>query len=443
MGGLIDLDPLTAPDLAAEKLLHLVTGKREENQFALRCGQPYVARLQPNSVLPSPIKKQLQFSADGLYLITGGLGGLGLQVAQWLAQLGARHLVLLSRSPASDVAQEVIHTLEISGVRVTVAQVDVASREQLADLLANCENSLPPLRGIFHLAGVLDDALLMQQDWNRFTNVRKSKVEGSWNLHTLTQHLSLDFFVLFSSAASVWTMPGQGNYAAANAFLDALAHYRHQLGQPALSINWGLWNNLGFTATAYGKQVQSRLDQLGIKGIEIQQGLTILEFLLLQNYVQIGVVSVDWQKLFQRQKTFAQSPLLKQLVDQYQSTNSAQEKDREDLILSLKTAAVDERKQISLDYLISQVTQILQWGTAPLPSSKQSLLELGLDSLMALELKNRIRDELGLDIPVETLIDGSTLQQIAQIVSESLISAQVISSTSRPREDIEIEEIVL
>ncbi len=175
--------------------------------------------------------------SDGTYLITGGLGDLGLLVAKLLAAKGAKHLVLVGRNQPTSVVIEHLKA-QFADINVLVAQVDIASNAQLAQVLTDIE-SLPPLRGVFHAAGILDDGILQQQTWERFEKVLAPKVQGAWNLHVLTRNYPLDFFIMFSSVASLFGSAGQANYAAANSFLDALAHTRKQKGQVALSINWG------------------------------------------------------------------------------------------------------------------------------------------------------------------------------------------------------------
>ncbi|HEY9226744.1 MAG TPA: SDR family NAD(P)-dependent oxidoreductase, partial [Gemmatimonadaceae bacterium] len=189
-----------------------------------------------------------QVRADATYLVTGGLGGLGLLVARSLAADGARHLVLMGRRAPSATAQATIDQLVASGVQVVVATADVAQAADVQRVIAQIATTLPPLRGIVHAAGVVEDAMLADQDAGRFSRVLAPKVAGTWNLHTLTREFPLDFFVLFSSGAALLGSPGQGNYAAANLFLDALAHQRHAHGLPALSINWGSWAEVGMAA---------------------------------------------------------------------------------------------------------------------------------------------------------------------------------------------------
>ncbi|MEM9220568.1 MAG: SDR family NAD(P)-dependent oxidoreductase, partial [Cyanobacteria bacterium P01_F01_bin.150] len=201
--------------------------------------------------------------SEGSYLITGGLGALGLQVAQALVEQGARSLVLMGRRAPSTQAQAVITALQAKGVRVSVELADVADFYSVAQMMANIEAELPPLRGVVHAAGVLDDGLLQHINWDSFAKVMAPKVLGAWNLHQLTQQRSLEFFVCFSSMAALIGNITQGNYAAANTFLDALVHHRRAMGLPGLSINWGPWAADGMAARL-GAEHQSRLQALGI-----------------------------------------------------------------------------------------------------------------------------------------------------------------------------------
>ena len=192
---------------------------------------------------------------DGTYLITGGLGAVGLHVARRLVQRGARHIVLVGRTAPSRDAAVAIDTMRALGATVVVSAADVARRDQMAAVLREIATSLPPLRGVVHAAGVVDDGVFIQQTWQRFESVLAPKIDGAWHLHELTLDSELDFFVLCSSVASVFGSPGQGAYAAGNAFLDALAARRRANGQVGLSVNWGAWAGGGMAerVTAHGR----------------------------------------------------------------------------------------------------------------------------------------------------------------------------------------------
>ncbi len=224
---------------------------------------------------------------EGTYLVTGGWGALGLQVADWLVQQGAQNLVLVGRTLPNAAVTERLDRIA-KQVNLQVIQTDISDPVQVAERFADLTFS-----GIFHAAGTLADGTLPRQDWQQFQQVMAAKVAGTWNLHRLTQHHPLDFFVCFSSAAALLGSPGQSNYAAANAFMDALMQHRRQLGFPGLSVNWGTWAGAGM-ADRLSPAEQTRLKQKGMDAIAPPQGLAVLKSLLEQNSSQMGVMAIDW-----------------------------------------------------------------------------------------------------------------------------------------------------
>ncbi len=290
----IDLDP-TSTGGDGGLLFQEVWSGSNETQLAYRGETRHAAKLRrlqqrgPTTFVAKP---------DGAYLVTGGLGGLGLRLAQWLVNRGARRLVLTGRRAPSPEAAQSIRELEADGARVLIVQADVGRREDVRRLLGQIDAEMPPLCGIFHAAGVLDDGILRQQTRARFATVMAPKVEGAWNLHELTRDRPLDLFVMFSSAASLVGSPGQGNYAAANAFLDGLAHLRRAAGLPGLSINWGGWAEVGMAAELDRRQGKSR-DAAGVGRIDPIHGLATLERLLGGDTAQAGVLPIDWVDFFE------------------------------------------------------------------------------------------------------------------------------------------------
>ncbi|NJN88524.1 MAG: SDR family NAD(P)-dependent oxidoreductase, partial [Leptolyngbyaceae cyanobacterium SL_7_1] len=216
---------------------------------------------------PTPLR------SDASYWITGGLGALGLTVAEELVRQGARHLVLLGRHPASPTAQQAIAQLHQTGATVTVVQADVAETGAIEQLI-HSQPGHAPLRGIIHCAGVLQDSTLASLTWQDFQAVLAAKLQGTWNLHWTTRSLPLDFFVCFSSAAAILDTPGQGNYAAANAAMDAIMQHRHALGLAGTTINWGLWDR--GMATALEERQRQRLIERGMTPIAPRQGMQVL-----------------------------------------------------------------------------------------------------------------------------------------------------------------------
>jgi phthiocerol/phenolphthiocerol synthesis type-I polyketide synthase C len=353
------------------------------------------------------------FSPDGTYLITGGLGGLGLTFARWMADQGVRHLVLVSRSGPGAPARKSLEEIEKAGARLLLVQADVASEEQLGRAFAEIEQTMPPLRGVIHAAGVLDDVTLLRAGARHFQTVMAPKVQGAWNLHTLTQHLPLDFFVMCSSAASLFGSPGQGNYSAANAFLDALAHYRRAKGLHALSVNWGPWSEVG---GATGAAREGRLAYRGVGGITSDEGVEALGLLLGQGEVQAGVVNFNlrqWQQFYPK---VADSPLFSDLsreatvAEAGEGVQAARESGFRN---TLAAAPASQRQSLVAAHLQEQIGRVLG-----LPPSELRLdvplADVGLDSLMTIELRNRLEAALGLTLSSTLAWNYPTIHALSQ-----------------------------
>jgi acyl transferase domain-containing protein/acyl carrier protein len=434
-GGLLDLEPVAiALDETSARLWQQISASDGEDQIAFRHGRRFVGRLvrRPDSTLP---QRPLALRADGAYLITGGLGDLGLVVARWMVERGARRLILLGRTQlppraswgAVDAGSRLAHQidkireLEALGASVHLAAVDVADEAQLSAFLDefNAEG-WPQIRGVVHAAGVIQDGLLSQLDQAAFDAVMRPKVMGGWLLHRLLEHAPLDFFVMFSSAGALLGQPGQGNYAAANAFLDALTHQRRAQHQPALSINWGAWAELGFADSAGGKRLAARLALVGIRSMAERDALEVLERMIGQDATQVAAVPVDWRQYRQFYSAVGESPLLSELareeVGVHQPTAHAGEK--RDAILVAEPAA---RRQILQSYLTEQVARVLGASASKL-DLEQPLSNLGLDSLMAVELKNRISVDVGVNVPMVKFLQGPTIAQATTLILEQLMA---------------------
>ena len=231
--------------------------------------------------------------ANGTVLVTGGLGALGGATAAWLADRGAKSLVLASRHAKDD--DPVAADLRKCGVDVCVEQVDMASAEQVAQLLDRIRSTRPPLAAIFHAAGILEDAVLAREEWSNYTRSTAAKLEGAWNLHRLTQSDPVTLMVFFSSAASILGSPGQGSYAASNAFLDALAHFRTARGMETLSVNWGAWASGGMAARLPAEH-RARWERQGIRPMENAAALSALESVIEGRCAQVAIMDLDWQR---------------------------------------------------------------------------------------------------------------------------------------------------
>jgi acyl transferase domain-containing protein/acyl carrier protein len=365
---------------------------------------------------------------DAAYLITGGLGGLGLELADWMADRGARHLVLMGRRAPSAEARIRIDGLEAKGARVRVAMVDVSRHGELASLLKDLRSTLPPLRGVFHAAGLLDDGVLTQQSRERFERVMAPKVAGAWSLHVLTRDLPLDFFVLFSSMSTVLGTAGQGNYAAANAFLDALAQERARCGRPAVSVAWGAWAGVGLAAANANRG--ERFAGRGLASIPPALGVLALERLLACGAVQVAVSPFDAAAWCAAEPSIAGSPFFAELLPASAGAPQAAAavEPEERLIVRLRTATPDLRRELLEMHLSGRIGQIVRLAPEQVDRGFP-LRMLGFDSLMTLELRNRLEPDLGTTLSAATLWNYPSVALLASYLAEQLEPAAPSASS--------------
>lgn len=383
--------------------MHVFPLSRAEEAFRFMAQAKHSGKVVITPHPPSAVR------ADATYLVTGGLGGLGLIVARSLADQGARHLVLMGRRAPNDAARAAIAALTSDGVTVSIATADVASPADVAATLARIAASGFPLRGIIHSAGLIDDALLSDLDWGRFSRVLRPKLVGGWVLHEQTRALPIDFFVLFSSAAALMGSPGQGNYAAANQFLDSLAESRRSQGLPALSINWGSWAEVGMAANLGDVQAR-RWAASGLRMIAPADGLSVLRELMVRaESARIAVLPIDVQAVG------ASTPaLLRGLASG--AHKSGNETASFSGIARLRAVAPEQRLSVLEAILGEQVMRVLSPGSDYRPEADLSLMELGMDSLMAIELRNRIQTYFDVTITVGDLMRGPTILGLATTV---------------------------
>ena len=374
-----------------------------------------------------PTRAQNLFSADATYLITGGLGGFGLATAQWMVQQGARHLVLTGRNPAPVPRNQLaLEKLLASAANVTVLPADISSEDQVAQLLEQIEATLPPLRGVFHEAMVLDDQKLLELTPERWEKVMAPKIAGAWNLHRLTKEL--DCFVLFSSSTVVLGNVGQANYAAGNAFLDALAAHRRALGLPGLSVAWGLLGSIGLVVDR--PDLQRYFQRIGFHPISVDEAFGTLEQLMRGGAVYSMPFRMDWRKL-QSLSGNARKRCVEMLP-------AVQEGGRRELDPGAKTPLEilsSHDRHASLEaYLLKKAATVLGATSAKL-DAETSLTNLGLDSLMAVELESVIQRDLAVQVTAIRLLQGMSVRQLADgILAQLSTEPQAPASAPVQRE---------
>ena len=402
----IDLDP--APRGGGWDLLLQEADKPDsEDQVAWRERSRYVARL----VSFRPVAKRKLELADGGFLITGGLGALGLRTAEWLVDHGARAITLAGRREPTELARETIERIEAKGARMQVLRADVANYSEAAAVVA-AANAEAPLRGVVHAAGVLDDGVLTQQTWERFRRVMSPKVAGSWNLHLLTCSQPLDFFICFSSAAAVLAAAGQGNYVAANAFMDGLARLRSAQGLPALSIGWGPWAGIGMAS-----RLAERYPRSGIDALSPALALEAFGALIESDAVQATVLSVNWSELASQFGAAAPPPLFEECLRDVTVNCAPAAKSDFHVRLALQSPA--DIPALLTEYLRAQAADVLRLSPAQLTPAVP-LSRFGLDSLMAIELRNRVKRDLNVELTVVSFLDESSIECLVDEIAARL-----------------------
>jgi acyl transferase domain-containing protein/NAD(P)-dependent dehydrogenase (short-subunit alcohol dehydrogenase family) len=358
---------------------------------------------------------------DGQYLVTGGLSGLGLEVAQWLVAHGAKHISLIGRRGADTPgASVVLQRLTATGVEASIASIDVGDLDALGAFLAERRMAGPPLRGVIHAAGIIDDAALASQDWSRFERVLRPKVGGALNLDRLTRADPLDWFVMFSSVSALLGSPGQANYAAANTILDVMAHERRRLGRPTLSVGWGPWGQVGMAASASMKE---RLAVSGLTSFTPEEALGAMETMMGTDAAQAGIVAADWAQLLKRRgQNESPPPYFANVMASRAPTETsvAEAKPAVALREMLETAAPSRRPILVRNFVRKTACKVLGLTEVDCPADGAPLSEAGLDSLLAVELRNVLGKSLGMSLSATLLFDHPSIEALSEFLGNEM-----------------------
>ena len=352
---------------------------------------------------------------DATYLVTGGLGGFGLATARWMVERGARYMALVSRSgAASDEAKAGIAAMQAMGATVRAFAADVGDAQQVANVLDKVRASMPPLRGVLHSAMVLDDAPMLLLNRDRLMTVLKPKIDGAWHLHHQTLGDPLDSFVLYSSATTVVGNPGQGNYVAGNIYLQALAQWRRASGLPALSIAWGAIRDVGVVTRTAG--LANLLEKRsGIAATDSDQALAELGRMMASGAVAVSVAPFNVQRLAEMLQV-AMAPRFRPLAPEGAEAGGAA---RETLAERWASTPADARRPIVVDVLRDHLARILGTASAQV-DIERPLSDMGLDSLMAVELATSLEREVGRPVSVMQMIQASSAAAVADTLIASL-----------------------
>ncbi|MFF7251138.1 amino acid adenylation domain-containing protein [Embleya sp. NPDC008237] len=445
-GKLIDLDPALADDAEARRaeaaaLLREVS-VHDEDEIALRGDRRYTSRLAPATGLTRPLPLRLR--ADGTYLVTGAFGALGRLLCRTLVKRGARRLILIGRTalpererwhesdPDTAAGRNVrfVKELEALGAHPVPVTLDITDEGALAAWLAHHRHTdSPPIRGVFHLAGQVRDALLPGMDRNVFHSAYDPKAVGGLLLHHLLRDEPLEHFVLFSSIASLLTTAGQTNYAAGNAFLDALAHHRRSHGLPALSVNWGPW------ATGMIEElglVEHYRTSRGMNSLSPDTGMAVLERVIGQDRAQLLVATVvDWPTFL------AWYPSPPRLVAELAVASDRHTAAEDDTFLdTFRAAGAEERARMLTERFTALVAGVLRMNAQGVGPA-DTLGALGLDSLLAMELRARINAELGVALPVVALLGNASVAELVAQVHAGLVDLPATNTAEAG--DVEVE----
>ena len=429
-GGLVDL-PTDVDERAAERLLAAVTGEDDEDQVAIRVDGRYLRRL---GHAPRPTRVAGGLRPDGPVLITGGTGALGATVARWLAERGAPHLILLSRrGPDAPGAADLVTELAELGATASVVACDAGDRDALAAVLAE-----HPVRAVVHAAGLLDDGTVDTLTTDQVDRVLAAKVAAARHLDELTRDRDLSAFVLFSSIAASIGIPGQGNYAPGNAYLDALAEQRRADGLAATSIAWGPWAGGGMAADA---AVGDLMQRHGITPMDPQIALAALQQALDDDATTLTVADLDWDRLALALTAGRRRPLIEDLPEVQRAIGAgavaasgplAAGGPAESLATALAALPEAARERALIGLVREQAALVLGHAGPDAVDPNRPFRELGFDSLAGVELRNRLRTVTGLRLSTTLVFDHPTPAVLAAHLHDELTGTLPARPTDDP-----------
>jgi NADPH:quinone reductase-like Zn-dependent oxidoreductase/acyl carrier protein len=374
-------------------------------------------------------KRSFVVKRDATYIITGGFGGLGLLFAEKLVEDGAGHVVLVGRRELDMRAQETINAMRARGAVVTTARLDIADAREIGELLRQIPTEAP-VKGILHCAGVLEDHSFLEQTVQGLRDVMRPKALGAWNLHRATRHIPLDFFVMFSSAAALFGSAGQANYAAANGVLDALAEYRSGLDLPACSIQWGPWKARGMA-----EKIKADLDEIGLNEIDANAGYEAMKTSVENGETTVAVVAVSSWVRFAKRRSVDANRLLEDLIEE---PSEAIEK-KSGLVAQIMSLPDSDRREFLCGYLREKAVEILSLASGTQIDEDEALYDLGLDSLMAVELRNTLAVVMERQLSPTLVLDYPTLRTLTDYLLNEIAGAEkVLKSVPETSEDIRV-----
>jgi acyl transferase domain-containing protein/acyl carrier protein len=402
-GGFVDM----APGLGAAALLPELCRSDDEDQVALRGGRRLVPRL---ARMTPPARRHAPVDARAAYLVTGGLGGLGLAFADWLVRQGARHVWLLGRNAPDEGTLQAITALRRQGAEVVTVAADIADAAAMAEVTNAIAERGAPLKGVLHAAGVHSSCLVGDMTPDEIERTYRAKMRGAWTLHQATLAAELDFFVLFSSISATWGSKAQAHYAGANAFLDLLARVRRQAGRPASSIAWGPWQGVGMMR----EDISAAMRRIGITALGPEENIPVLSRLVGAGVCQATVAQVDWSRLRPVVETAGRRPFFDLLIRVEAVVPEAVAAERP--LANLTQLPGEERSRRCLTEIKAMTATILGLDALEVEIDR-GFFDMGFDSLMGLELKNRLEVATGIAWPATLVFDYPTIRSLAEFIA--------------------------
>ena len=419
----VDLPSIpTEMDLA--RLTELIREGTSEHSLVVREGEILAPRLVSLNAISSRDAERPGLLPHAIYLVTGAYGGLGFRTVQWMVERGATSIVMVGRRAPSSQIREQIAQLKQAGTRIFDLVADISEPADVERIFHRIAETGLDLRGIVHAAGTLKDGTVLQQTREQFATVFRPKVHGGWLLHEFSRHSPLDFFVVYGSAASLLGSAGQSNHAAANGFLDGLSRLRQRQGLPSTTIAWGAWSEIG--AASHVTDV-GRAARLGLSTFSPGKGIELLEQAISSGRPEVAALHIDWKIYLSPRQVQSDWPLFSKLsapaADDYSPSSRPSPDRRLALKFLLDDTLAENRLLVIKEYIRPRVAEVLRLDADSAFREDQPLAELGLDSLMALELKNELQGALGITLPANFFFEYPSLSSAATFLNARLAAA--------------------
>lgn len=405
---IVDLDRQASKE--EQIVQQLIANNPKESHITIRNEQIYTGRLVKS--IPEP-KKSIHFDSKATYIITGGLGALGLHTANWMANNGVKNLILISRRKPTASKIATLNSLRETGVQVKAVQADICDFSEISKVFKMIDDKVTPLKGIIHAAGVEETRLIKHMELDHMSKVMNPKVIGSWNLHELTKIIDIDFFIMFSSISSVWGAAGHAHYAAGNYFLDSLASYRKSHGLPATTVNWGPWEGGGMA----DKQKLVELEKRGVGSLSPEQGMEALKYLMEADCTNSVIADIEWDKFKQLYEIGGQIAFFEEIETKTTEISLSSSAQKPDILTQIETAPKNKQIFLLTTFLQKEVAKVLEFDEGELPDLDKGFTEMGIDSLMAVDLKSRLEECFNTNYPITIVFEYPNINSLANYIA--------------------------